>query len=79
MVGFLAAQRVNRLYLVAARDNRYYMTRSGNASLGNFLDTLANGDGGYGRRPRDLDKSGDPRNALTLQPLVDGAAIQGCI
>lgn len=78
MVGFLAAQEGNRLYLVAARDNSYYMTRSGNASLGNLLDTLANtATGDMADVLGDLDKSGDPRNALTLQPLVDGAAIQG--
>lgn len=78
MVGFLAAQEGSRLYLVAARDNTYYLQRSGNASLGNLIDTMANtATGDMADVLGDLDKSGDPQNALALQPLVDGAAIQG--
>ncbi len=78
MVGFLAAQEGSRLYLVAARDNTYYLQRSGNASLGNLIDTMANtATGDMADVLGDRTNQSDPRNALALQPLVDGAAIQG--
>jgi len=77
MVSFSARKEVNKLYLVAARSSSYYGANSGNASLGNLLDSLANSaTGDMASVLGDLDKSGDAGNARKLQPNVDGGAMQ---
>ena len=77
MVGFSALKDANKLYLLAARNGSYYGGNSGNTSLGNLLDSLANtATGDMANVLGNLDKSGDAGNALKLQPNVDGGTMQ---
>ncbi|HQM46164.1 MAG TPA: hypothetical protein PLC82_09910, partial [Smithellaceae bacterium] len=66
-----------KLYFVATRDNSFYSRQSGNASLGQVLDTLANtATGDMAGVLGALDASGNPGNARRLEPNVDQGAIQ---
>jgi len=77
MVSFSATKDGNQLYLVAARNSSYYGASSGNASLGNLLDSLANSaTGDMANVLGDLDKSGDAGNARKLEPTVDRGTVQ---
>lgn len=77
MLNFSSIKNGNKLYLVAARNAAYYGTNSGNPSLGNTLDSLANtstGDMSY--VISELDKSGNASNARKLEPIVNNGIIQ---
>lgn len=66
-----------KLYFVAARDNTFYTMRSGNASLGFVLDSLANtATGDMAAVLEDLDFSGNPRNARQMEPNVNNGLVQ---
>ncbi len=77
MIAFSAEKSGTRLALVAARDNRYYERRSGNAQLGAVIDSLANtATGDMAAVIGVLDGSGSAGNARQLEPKVDQGAIQ---
>lgn len=77
MVRFSAVKNVNKLYLMASRNNAYYALNSGNPSLGASLDGLANvATGDFANVLGSLDRSGSASAALQLQPAVDQGAIQ---
>jgi len=74
MVSFAPQKTDNNLYLIASRDNSYYAQNSGNSSLGNTLDSLANTAGGdMSAIIGALDASGSASNATQLEPSVDNA------
>ena len=65
-----------KLYFIAARDNTFYTLRSGNASLGFVLDSLANtATGDIAAVLEDLDFSGNPRNARQMEPNVNSGLL----
>ncbi|HNZ11886.1 MAG: Outer membrane protein B precursor [Deltaproteobacteria bacterium ADurb.Bin151] len=65
------------LYFIAARDNTFYTLRSGNASLGFVLDSMANtATGDMAAVLEDLDFSGNPRNARQMEPNVNNGLVQ---
>lgn len=77
MVTFSAVKSGNRLSLLAARDGLFYGGRSGNASLGTVLDSLANSaTGDMATVIGALDASGDAANARRLAPVVNGGSVQ---
>lgn len=77
MISFFAVKDGNKLYLTAARSATYYGANSGNASLGNILDNLANtASGDMAGVIAELDKSGDAANARKLEPIVNHGVIQ---
>ena len=77
MITLAAGQEGNNLYIVASRNNSYYGTNSGNASLGALLDNLANSStGDMANVLGDLDKSGNAGNARKLEPTVDRGTLQ---
>lgn len=66
-----------QLYLVASRNSTYYGTSSGNTSLGNLLDRLANSaTGDFANVLGDLDKSGNAADARKLEPTVNRGTVQ---
>ena len=77
MISFTATKSGNKMYLVAARNGTYYSTNSGNTSLGNVLDSLANtATGDISTVLAELDKSGSAANARKLEPITNYGAIQ---
>jgi outer membrane autotransporter protein len=77
MITFSAEKNGNRLSLLTARDNGYYRTNSGNASLGAVLDSLANtATGDMSAVIGVLDGSGSAENAGRLGPVADQGTIQ---
>jgi len=77
MVTLAAGQEGNNLYIVASRNNSYYKSNSGNASLGALLDSLANSaTGDMANVLGNLDESGDAGNARKLEPTVDRGTMQ---
>ncbi|MCK9573265.1 MAG: autotransporter domain-containing protein [Candidatus Omnitrophica bacterium] len=74
MVSFAPQKTGNNLYLIATRDNSYYSQNSGNSSLGNTLDGLANsGSGDMAAIIGALDSSGSASNANQLAPGINNA------
>jgi len=77
MLSFSATKSGNKLYLVASRNGTYYGTNSGNTSLGNVLDNLANtATGDMSTVLAYLDKSGSATSARQMEPIVNAGAIQ---
>lgn len=77
MVAFSAGKTGNQLLLTALRDGTFYAQRSGNASLGAVLDSLANAaSGDMATVLGALDASGNAGNAARLQPVVDNSLPQ---
>lgn len=77
MVSFAPLITGTNLYLVASRDNSYYAQNSGNSSLGNTLDSLANNaSGDMAVVLGALDSSGSAANATQLEPTMDNATPQ---
>ncbi len=77
MVTLAAGQEGNNLYIVASRNNSYYKSNSGNASLGALLDNLANTTtGDFASVLSDLDASGAAENARKMEPTVDRGTVQ---
>lgn len=68
MLTFSAAQSGQQLYLVAARNNSYYAANSGNVSLGEVLDRLANTNSALTDIIGSLDGSGSAAVARQLEP-----------
>jgi len=65
------------LYIVASRNNSYYKSNSGNASLGALLDSLANtATGDFANVLSDLDNSGNAGDARKMEPTVDRGVVQ---
>lgn len=77
MISFSAVKDGNKLYLAAVRDAAYYSANSGNSSLGNVLDNLANtASGDMTTVIAELDRSGNAANARKLEPIVNHGVVQ---
>lgn len=77
MIHYLISRESGKLYITTSRTNTYYTQNSGNYSLGAALDNLANSaTGDMSSILGSLDRSGNPRNALALQPSVDTGTLQ---
>lgn len=78
MITFTARKSGDQLYLDATRDNSYYANNSGNASLGQVVDSLANtSTGAMADLIGALDGSGSAANAKQLEPQnTDGGTTQ---
>jgi len=74
MVSFTPQKTGNNLYLVSSRNNSYYAQNSGNSSLGNTLDSLANtASSDMATIIGALDTSGSASDATQLTPGVNNA------